>query len=500
MPHLPQPSCQVLIVGAGPTGVALANLLGCYGVQTQLIERHVGVTQIPRAVHLDGETMRTFQSMDMATELLSVLRQGSCMHWVNAEGKVLLVREGINGLGSHGWHNNNYYHQPHLEEALRRGLDRFDHVHLCEGWEVTQIAQDAQGASVSVRDTDGNTQTLQAQYVVGCDGARSMVRDLMGDDQGFDDLGEHQAWLVVDGVLNRPLDLPEFSVQYCDPKRPATGIFVNALRRRWELMLLPGEDPQALTREDKVWELISPWVKPSQARLERAATYTFHSLITKRWQNGRLFVAGDSAHQTPPFLGQGLCAGIRDAANLGWKLAHALQHPDSAQAVLQTYGPERTPHAKAFVQLAVDVGQIIQELDPVKAAQRDERLLREGMAFTFPSPPLGEGMHRAAPERAPVGQVAPQFEMPDGLWSDDHAKRGWSIWVLPECKLDATTRALADQWDMTFVSATAPRMADWLRNHQAVAAVLRPDHYLFDLCDCDAALQTSLQTLSRFQS
>lgn len=489
---------DVVIVGAGPCGAALANLLGSHDLTVCVIDRNVGVLPIPRAVHIDGETMRVFQSMGLASRLLSVMRNGGAMHWVNAEGETLLVRKGVEGLGVHGWHNDYYYHQPDMEAVLREGLRRYPTVELREGVELRDLRQDAEGVELQVvdlaRDKPG---ILRARYVVGCDGARSKVREWLGGDAVFEDLGEHQAWLVVDGVLNRPLRLPEHSVQHCDPRRPATSIYVHALRRRWELMLLPGEDPKSMIDPQKVWELVSRWVKPTQATLERAATYVFHSLVARRWQDGHILMAGDAAHQTPPFLGQGLCAAIRDVGNLGWKLAYAVAHPGQGAELLATYSPERLPHAREFVALAVDVGRVIQELDPAKAAERDARLLRDGVAFAFPSPTLGTGLHRARPGAPIVGKVAPQFVLPDGRWTDDVAGPRWTLLVDQEA-IDLSRDGLhkaADAMGLAVIDATGPAVSARLKEQGGVAALLRPDRYVYDLCVDSAALRVSLSSL-----
>lgn len=497
----PPDEYDVLIAGCGPTGAALANLLGQAGLSVLALDRHRGIVPLPRAVHVDGEVMRIFQNMGLAEPMLNILRPGGAMHWVNAQGETLLVRAAVQGLGPQGWHGNYYYHQPRLEEVLRAGMARFAHVSLREGVELRAVRQDAHGVEVQAWDDEaGAMRHWRARWLVGCDGARSTVRQWVGGED-VEDLGEHQGWIVVDAVLHHPLDLPEYSVQHCDPRRPTTSIYVSPLRRRWELMLLPGEDPRPLLEPERLWPLLSPWVKPTQARLERAANYVFHSVIARRWQEGRVFLAGDSAHQTPPFLGQGLCAGIRDAANLAWKLAHAQRHPAQAEALLATYGPERLPHVRAFIALAVEVGRIIQELDPVKAAERDERLKAQGLAFGYPTPVLGPGVHRAGRADAPcpeVGCVFPQATLPDGQWLDDVLGPRFAVLTHPE-HAAAMTPALQGRIaaaGCTWVPDPGARLSQWLAQRELAAVVLRPDRYVFDACASVEALQEALQAMS----
>ncbi|MEO8543501.1 MAG: bifunctional 3-(3-hydroxy-phenyl)propionate/3-hydroxycinnamic acid hydroxylase [Burkholderiaceae bacterium] len=491
------PTVDVAVIGYGPTGAALAHLLGQLGLSVRVIERNIGVLAIPRAVHLDGESMRILQSMGLASRALSVLRPGANMEWVNATGQTLLVRTSEPGLGPHGWHNDYYFHQPDLERLLRWGVAQLDGVQVDEGWALQQLRQDGDGVALDLTSTDGSaTSTLRASYVVGCDGARSTVRGLIAADE-FEDLGDHQTWLVVDGLLHHPLKLPEHTVQHCDPARPSTSIYVHPLRRRWELMLMPGEDADAMLVPELVWRLLQRWVKPAQATLERAAAYTFHSLIARRWQQGRVMLAGDAVHQTPPFLGQGLCTGLRDAANLAWKLALAVAEPALAESTLASYGSERLPHARAFVALAVEVGRVIQVIDPAAAAERDTRLQQQGLRFAFPMPALGPGLHRARVHAQAVGRIAPQFELEDGRWSDDVCGPHWSLWLDPSVLANLTPTQLALLHAMALRPLAATTAAQrWLQDQSCGAALLRPDRYVCDIWpNADAMMAGLAQAL-----
>lgn len=480
---------DIAIVGAGPTGAILANLLGQYGLSVVVLERNHGVMDIPRAVHFDGETMRVFQSANLATQILPIVRPGYSMHWVNAAGQTLLVRKGHIGLGDQGWHNDYYFHQPQLEAVLREGLNRFSSVQLREGVDVRGYSESADDVLLELCPAGGTatTETVRAKYVVGCDGARSTVRTWIGD--SHEDLGQHQAWLVVDGVLNHPLPLPEHSVQHCNPARPATSIYVHPLRRRWEIQVMPDDDPGTLTDPAHVWKLLEPWVKPTQARLERAATYVFHSLVAHEWQRGRLMIAGDAAHQTPPFLGQGLCAGVRDAANLAWKLAQAVRMGKTG--LLETYGVERKPHAREFIQLAVDVGKIIQVTDPAQAAERDKKLLTEGLEFNFPRPKLGTGAYRG---ETPAGQIFIQPMLEDGRWMDDVAGNNFALLVHPHHagSIKDAVRSKAKAAGVVVLEAPGKEAAHWLEERNAAAVMVRPDRYIFEVISNAAALEASI--------
>lgn len=470
---------DVAIIGAGPTGIILANLLGSYGLSVIILERYKGILDIPRAVHIDGETMRVFQSAGLAQHVLPILRPGHSMHWVNAKGQTLLVRNGHAGLSDQGWHNDYYFHQPHLEACLRQGLARFSSIEFREEVEVQDYAEHDGIIALRLVATEGRgaPETVRARYIVGCDGARSTVRSWLGDQQ--EDLGLHQAWLVVDVILNHPLPLPEHTVQHCDPARPATSIYVHPLRRRWEIQAMPGDDLSALTEPSTVWKLLSPWVKPTQGRIERAATYEFHSLIATRWQQGRIFLAGDAAHQTPPFLGQGLCAGVRDAANLAWKLALGVRSEN--ETALATYGSERIPHVREFIQLAVDVGKVIQVTDPAEASERDRKLIAEGLQFSFPRPRLGQpGVFQG---KAPAGQIFIQPLLDDGRWMDDVVGTQFGLLLHPTlaAKLPLEFVRHARAAGIATLPAPGAQGVEWLDDHQAVAVLIRPDRYIFEV-------------------
>lgn len=493
---------DVAIVGGGPVGVLLANLLGLQGLRTAVFEREAQVYPLPRAIHFDGEVMRVFETAGLRTAVEAVARPGlKGMHFVNAQGQTLLIRGGTAREGPHGCATNHYFHQPELEAVLRQGLARFAHVQLRLQHEVTDLAVHADGAGLQVRGPDGGLQRWRARQVVGCDGARSLVRRLIGG--GSLDLGLHQPWLVFDVRLSRERpDLPDHTVQHCDPARPRTFCHVTGDRRRWEIMLMPGDDPAELVRPERIWPLVAPWMGPADATIERAVIYTFHSVIAQGWRRGPLLLAGDSAHQTPPFLGQGLCAGVRDAANLAWKLADVARgrvQGAAAEALLDSYGAERKAHVRALTTRLKGIGAIICERDPQRARERDARLLAEcgGVVTGTPRqdvlPRLESGLLAAA-DTPGRGTLFPQPRLVDGALMDGRCGHGWRLvldaaWpgTVPE-PAGLVTLALGDP-------AQAERdgvVAAWMQRHGCRAAVIRPDHYVYgtalDAAGLDAVL------------
>jgi 3-(3-hydroxy-phenyl)propionate hydroxylase len=315
--------------------------------------------------------------------------------------------------------------------------------------------------TVETRDLESGTRSdVRARFVVGCDGARSMVRKHLGG--GLDDFGLDQPWLVVDTELRRDVELPDLCVQYCDPARPVTFVPMSGRRRRWEFMLRPDEDPDDLTRTERVWELLAPWVGPDDAEIVRAVVYTFHALVAHRWRDGRVFLMGDAAHQMPPFLGQGMCAGIRDAANLAWKL-DLVARGLACDRLLDTYQTEREPHVRAVIESAVRAGEIIQTADPEVAAQRDAFFLTAVGAATpdVAMPPLGPGF-RTAHGGEPL---------PCALPGDDTLGVGFAL-VGDATIVDAETARFWTRIGGRIVGTDGPGIT-----------VVRPDRYVFGFAD-----------------
>lgn len=475
-------SFDVAIVGFGPVGALLANLLGQAGLSVLVLEKEAEVYPLPRAIHFDGEVMRIFQSVGLKQEVLAVARPGTGgMHFVNAAGTTMLIRGGALQHGPHGCANNYYFHQPELEQVLRRGVDRFPNVVVRLAHEVKAIESDEEGVLLKAAATvSDKTQRVRARYVVGCDGARSLVRKTMGSP--MEDLGLHQPWLVFDAVLKdeprRRSPLPDHTVQYCDPVRPMTYCNVVGKRRRWEIMIMPGDDQQSMTRPDSLWKLVERWIRPDEATLERAVIYTFHSVLAHGWRKGRLLLAGDAAHQMPPFLGQGMCAGMRDCANLAWKLEAVAAGRASAD-LLDSYESERAPHVRAFVELAVRLGDIIQTTDPAAAQERDQRFAGgEPEIFEFPSPGLGEGVLDR--DTSPVGLPFPQPVLDDGRLLDDLL--GNSLAVIGRRDfIESMDDDARERWSLlgaTVLGRSDRTLLDWFKVHGVGAVVLRPDRYL----------------------
>lgn len=477
---------DVAIIGCGPAGATLANLLAQRGLQVLVLEREEQIYPLPRAIHFDGECMRVFQTIGVAEALRPQLLVSPGMKFVDAEGRVLIDWSRPQQVGPQGWHASYRFHQPVFEGVLRQRMAEHPNITLRLRHEVFAIEPQADRVQLRVEDTrSGRLYQTAARYVVGCDGARSLVRRFMGTE--LDDLQSHERWLVLDVLLKRPRpDLGDHSVQFCDPRRPGTYVRGVGERRRWELMLMPGDDPATITRPENVWPLLSRWVTPDDATLERPAVYTFHSVVARGWRRGRLLIAGDAAHQTPPFMGQGMCAGVRDVANLAWKLADVLQGV-APESLLDSYETERSPHVREFIETAVRLGGIIQATDPAVVARRNAEMTARPQVFTTPQPALGPGAHDGG---AVAGRIAPQPVFDDGSRFDDGVGDHFALVVRPEL-LDTATAEAGDR--AVVVAANTGPLQAWLDGFNSAAVLLRPDRYVAGTARNAAELTALLQ-------
>ncbi|CAN5621900.1 bifunctional 3-(3-hydroxy-phenyl)propionate/3-hydroxycinnamic acid hydroxylase [soil metagenome] len=462
---------DVAIVGLGPVGATLANLLALRGLSVLVTDREADIYRLPRAIHFDGECMRVFQTVGIADALEPNLFPSPGMRFVATDGRMLIDWSRPMGVGPQGWNASYRFHQPYLEQALRDELVSREGVDIRLQHDVFSVEPQLDAGHVVLRLEDTRRGALlrtKSRYVVGCDGARSTVRRFMGTE--LEDLKSHERWLVVDLILSRERpDLGDYSIQYCDPARPATYVRGVGMRRRWELMLKPGEDAVAMARPEVIWKMLSRWVTPEDGVLERPATYTFHSVVAQGWRKGRLLIAGDAAHQTPPFMGQGMCAGIRDASNLAWKLADVIAGV-SDESLLDTYESERAPHVREFIETAVRLGQVIQTSDGAEAARRDAAMRSSPQMFATPQPKLGPGAHDDSPHAGKIGQ---QTFLPDGSRLDDLVGYRYVLVVTSQLADAIDVSAL----DVRLVQADAPLDA-WLASLGAAAALVRPDRYI----------------------
>jgi 2-polyprenyl-6-methoxyphenol hydroxylase-like FAD-dependent oxidoreductase len=497
---------DIAIVGYGPVGQALAALLGRAGHRVAAFERFNEIYRLPRAVHIDHEIMRLLQALGLADRLAGEMIPLREYHWFGADGEPLMTLTPEQPAKS-GWESDYLFFQPELERALDGHACANEGVRLHRGWVAEGVVEHGDGATLTVRRHDESrpgfveatdeTQTVRARWLVGADGANSFVREAAGI--GRRDLGFQERWLVVDAEpadMDVLADLP-IACQWCDPRRPTTHVQSGPRHHRWEFMLLPGERAEDFEDPGRVWTLLEPWYRPNDGPLTRTAVYEFRSMLADRMRDGHLLLVGDSAHLTPPFLGQGLCAGLRDAANLAWKLDLVLRElaPDR---LLDTVDAERQPQTEWVIRFAIELGKALCELDPDAAVERDTNLRGVDAPPPVEFPPLIEGAIRQGEDGSPdplAGTLGVQGRVAvdgrEGLF-DDVVGRGWTLIVGngdPLDGLDARQSDTLRALDATLASLdpAAPRgvadldgrLTGWLGEHGSHAALVRPDFYVF---------------------
>ena len=477
--------CDVLIAGGGPTGVTLAVLLARRGVKVIVAEKEADIYPLPRAAHIDHECMRILQEAGAADEVMAGSRRASRYDFRNAKGEVLLRFEGAEQIAAGGWPVANMIHQPSVEAALRRSLAACTNAKLQSQCELLSFVDEGDGVAVQM-DTPEGKRTIRARYLVGADGARSPVREASGI--AFEDLNFEEPWLVVDVLVDDYARLPSENLQICDPERPTTCVLMGEGRHRWEFMIKPGETAEQVSDDVFIEKLLEPWNVNGAVRMERKAVYTFRARIASQWRKGRVLLAGDAAHQTPPFAGQGMCSGLRDSANLAWKLA-AVVNGAANDALLDSYQPERAPHLRATIDMAIMMGKMVCTTSKWGAFLRDIKFKLARALGKLPDgppeyPPLSTGVILAG--SAGAGRYFPQVVADDGRRMDDQIGSD-------HCIVSRDDMANAE------LAPFAEPLRRWFDSHAAEAVLIRPDHYVFGTGDVNQ-LRDAWQVATRLRS
>jgi 3-(3-hydroxy-phenyl)propionate hydroxylase len=472
-------NAPVVVVGAGPTGMTAASLLASYGVEVVVLDRWTEVYPQPRAVHLDDETYRILAQVGVAEEFAAISRPAKGLRLQDARHRVFAEFRRTSIEGRHGYPQANMFDQPELEALLRTNLQARAGVTFRGGVEVHAVRPDGPG-SVRVDLTDcasGARESLSAAYVLGCDGANSVVRSSIGS--AMRDLRFEQRWLVVDVNIDRDLGQWEGVHQVCDTHRAATYMRIGNRRYRWEFQLRDGESADDFSTLAGLRPLLEPWIGASaddDLAVVRSAEYRFRAQVADRWRAGRIFLLGDAAHLTPPFIGQGMGAGLRDAVNLSWKLARVLQG-SFPEAALDSYETERRPHATKMIRLAITVGMAMTRGGRTSDVLRrliaprlhlvpglKERLLDGVTPRLTRSPLVVRGRRR--PRLA--GTLCPNLPVGDGSRFDEVAAGRFVL---------ATREPLAEgRADVVGIRVRAGEpLHTWLVRGGATAALVRPD-------------------------
>jgi 3-(3-hydroxy-phenyl)propionate hydroxylase len=475
----------VVIVGAGPTGLTAATLLGRYGVECLVLDRWESVYPQPRAVHLDDEVCRLLARLGLREEFAAISRPSQGLRLVDGEHRVLAEFRRGTGPGRHGYPEANMFDQPELEAILRAGLKRHPGVTIRGGAEVTGVMQDGTGlARVAVTDrATGERETIPARYVLGCDGANSLVRACIG--ATLRDLKFAQRWLVVDVATGADLGQWDGVHQVCDPVRAATYMRIGPTRYRWEFRLAAGESAGDYRDPARLRPLIAPWtpgIPAGDLKVVRVAEYTFRAQIADRWRDRRVFLLGDAAHLTPPFIGQGMGAGLRDADNLTWKLAAVLAGT-LPETVLDTYQAEREPHARTLIRLARLVGAAMTEGGELGNVLRGVLAPRlhllprvASLVLSGETPALHRSglVIRARLRRGLAGRLCPNALLEDGRRLDDVVAGRFAL-VTSACLTAGLTALVTRRGGALVTAAPGSAVHGWLGHGRAVGAVVRPD-------------------------
>ena len=515
----------VVIIGAGPTGLILANLLGVYGIETLLVERHAATVDEPRAVSIDDESLRAVQNAGALERVLPDIVQGYGVHYHALTGD--MFAQVLPTSREYGHAKRNAFRQPLFEAALFEALARFPHVGVRMDHELTGFTEANDKVELTLQHK-GGTHKVTCDWLMACDGGRSMVREALGIAMRGATFAER--WLIVD-LTNRE-DTFIHTRTYCDPLRPTIRLPGPHGTLRYEFMLHPHEDTEAMLDETRIRDWIHERVAGDVALpIVRKVVYTFHARMAEAWRKGRVFLCGDAAHLSPPFAGQGMNSGVRDACNLAWKLA-AVVHGELGARLLDTYEVERAPHAWALIRMALRIGAFMQPKSRFSA-----RLMQGALRMISryppardyvlqlkfkPKPRLADGFFVAdaapgAAMRAGQLMVQPRVELPGGecVLLDNVLGHGFAFigWNVPAtlCKAFAgmpvrVVLIIRKQQpfpqevppDSTVVRDCDGVLENVLHDVRAQALLLRPDRYVLACLRSDGFVDELAQVQALF--
>ena len=476
-----------IVIGYGPVGALLSIFLSKLGLSVAVIDKNLDVYPLPRAIHFDEEVMRIFQMVNLSKQISKISRIGTKgMHFVDEEDNILMERKGSNSIGEYGWQKSWYFHQPQLERLLRSNAEKEKNFVSFLGYETQEINQDSDLVTVTSYSKSLKKElVLQSKYLVGCDGANSNTSDFIG--QGVKDYGLKEKFLVLDLIVDNRYqkikNLPDYTVQHCDKLRPVTRCYINKKRRRWEVKILPSDNENEFLKSKAIWKFLSKWIEKKSAKIERSQLYTFRSILKKKWFNNRVILAGDSAHLSPPFLGQGMCAGIRDVAALAWRLKGYASNKLSADDLVN-YQAERFPHVSAFIKLAAEVGKIMSNPGLLMKSEKSQSM----RLFDFPKPRLKTGFFYKC---SLSGTLFPQF-IEDSTKSDDILGYKFILLVLEK---NACSEVNMDPNILTKKVAKGS-LRNWIIKSKKEAVIIRPDKYIFGSASSKKEVKSLLNCFS----
>ena len=459
-------SFDVIIIGYGPTGGTLASLLVKSNLSVLILEKEKSLYPLPRAVHFDDEIMRVFDTIGIKEKFkkFTIINKGT--KFVDNKGKVLLDWPRPREITENGSYPSYRFHQPDFEKVIRNHLKGYKNFSSKQNSNVIEIKNTKNYVDIISEDTETLKQdTFRCKYLVGCDGANSITRKIINSQ--FDNLGFNQKWAVIDLILKKNKKLPDRTIQYANSKRPATYCRNVGKRRRWEFVIKNNENEKKVVSDSFIWDFLKPWVKSNEAKIERKAIYTFKSRLAEHWVEDRLILAGDSAHLTPPFMGQGMCIGLRDVSNLAWKLISVVRG-QSDLSFLKSYEIERRPHAKEYISTAIKLGKMLGELSSNSKKGKEGPIHMKSLA-----PKIGNAFSIKEEEFARSLSLQPKLS--NGQYVDDIVGYKFCLFLSED---------LASQFSgnnsniIVFNSKDHPTIKEYLENLSTKALLIRPDKYI----------------------
>ena len=488
---------DIAICGYGPVGSTFAGLMGKLGHKVLVIEKNTGPSPTARAINTDGEQLRTFDRLGIADKVVENSTEIHCVHFGDANLNPIQTIEQPVGVSAMGWPNQVLFYQPELEGFIRASVQSENNIVIKEGTELLNFDDSDEGVHLNCKNSDGEL-TFFSKYLIGCDGASSFVRREL--DVDLEDFEYNQEWLVCDAHLTKKINIPEKeAMQVCDPKRPGTYVPGRRGHLRFEFKKMPGENSKELEKEETVWKLLKPWINENNAKLERAQVYSFHACIAETWRKGNVLIAGDAAHQMPPFMGAGMGTGIRDITNISWKLDLLLKNKAN-EGILDTYQKERHSHAKWTIAQTVTIGQVIEGFC---AAAEGKEYEPKGPSYdvNFPHIPAGiysdpTDMVTGVPIPQPILSKNNKKEMLDRIINGNFAV------LTREANLDLSDKAksIIDLLGIKLVTIepdedTEERLKTVFEKYKAV--LVRPDKYTYGGVEDISSLSEMIESLEK---
>ena len=463
---MPNFDYDVVIVGLGPTGGVLANLIAKHNLSIKILEKENQLYNLPRAVHFDDEIMRVFETIGISENFLkqTIINKGT--RFIDENNNLLLDWPRPKVITENGWYPSYRFHQPDLERNLRKKLSNFKKVSISQNSDVFNVENKKDHVEVTYKNVKTEKENiLRSKYVIGCDGGRSFVREVI--DAGMDDLGFEQRWAVIDVLLEtKNLELPDRTIQYCSSSRPATYCRNVGRRRRWEIALKDEKDEKQFLREENLWKFLNRWVSKEDIKIERKAVYTFQSAIAKKWQKGRIFLAGDAAHLSPPFMGQGMCAGIRDASNLAWKIAFCCQNEHNIK-LLNSYQSERYKNVKEYILTTMNMGKLLNEMGGTNVSKTVKNAEDGSKTMSTIKPSMGPGLGSLKDKNR--GKIFPNIKFDKNKTIDEFYDKKIILFSKKNYNQNNISNVSGDKFE---------ELIGILKKFNSEALIVRPDRYI----------------------